>query len=45
VALYPLLTVAFAVLFLHEHLTAVHGAGIALAVIAAILLSVESGGS
>ena len=43
VALYPLLTVAFAVMFLHERMTAVQGAGIALAVIAAILLSIEPG--
>jgi drug/metabolite transporter (DMT)-like permease len=39
--LYPLITVAFAVAFLHEHLTKVQAAGIALAIVAAILLSWE----
>jgi len=41
VSLYPLLTIAFAVLVLHEHLTRVEGAGIVLALVAAILLSQE----
>jgi transporter family protein len=41
VALYPLLTVAFAVMFLHERMTGPQTAGIALAIVAAILLSWE----
>ena len=41
IALFPLVTVALAVVFLHEKLTLVQGAGIALAIIAAILLSLE----
>jgi transporter family protein len=41
VALYPLLTVAFAVAFLHERVTGPQIAGIALAIVAAILLSWE----
>ena len=41
VSLYPLLTVAFAVTVLHEHLTKGQGVGIALAIVAAILLSIE----
>ncbi len=41
ISLYPLLTVAAAVLFLHEHLTLVQGAGIVLAIAAAVLLSIE----
>lgn len=41
ISLYPLLTVAFAVLVLHEKLTPVQGIGIALAIVAAILLSLE----
>lgn len=41
VALYPLLTVAFAVFFLHERMTGVQAAGIVFAIGAAILLSVE----
>ncbi len=41
VALYPLLTVLCAVMFLHEHMTQVQAAGIVLAIIAAILLSRE----
>jgi transporter family protein len=41
ISLYPLLTVGFAVLVLHERLTAVQAAGIVLAVISAILLSLE----
>ena len=41
ISLYPLLTVGFAVLVLHERLTGVQAAGIVLAVFAAILLSLE----
>jgi transporter family protein len=41
ISLYPLLTVAAAVLFLHEHLTLVQQAGIVLAIAAAVLLSIE----
>jgi uncharacterized membrane protein len=41
ISLYPLLTVVTAVLFLHEHLTPVQIAGILLAIVAAILLSIE----
>lgn len=41
ISLYPLLTVATAVLFLHEHLTALQMAGIGLAIAAAVLLSIE----
>ncbi|MBS1852017.1 MAG: EamA family transporter [Acidobacteria bacterium] len=41
VSLYPLLTVGFAVLVLHERLTGVQAAGIGLAIVAAILLSQE----
>jgi uncharacterized membrane protein len=41
ISLYPLLTVAFAVVALHEKLTAGQGIGIALAIVAAILLSLE----
>ena len=41
ISLYPLLTVAFAVTVLHEHLTAGQGVGIVLAIVAAILLSME----
>lgn len=41
ISLYPLLTVGFAVLVLHERLTGVQAAGIVLAVAAAILLSLE----
>jgi transporter family protein len=42
ISLFPLLTVAVAVLFLHERLTVLQGAGILLAIVAAILLSMES---
>ena len=42
ISLYPLLTVAIAVLFLHERLTSLQAAGIVLAIGAAILLSLES---
>ena len=41
ISLYPLLTVGFAVLVLHERLTGVQAAGIVLAVISAVLLSLE----
>ncbi|MGC2832199.1 MAG: EamA family transporter [Candidatus Acidiferrum sp.] len=41
ISLYPLVTVAFAVAILHERLTLVQGLGVALAVVAAILLSLE----
>jgi uncharacterized membrane protein len=41
VSLYPLLTVAFAVLVLHEHLTPTQGIGVVIAIVAAILLSLE----
>jgi transporter family protein len=41
ISLYPLLTVATAVLFLHEHLTVMQTVGIVLAIAAAILLSIE----
>jgi transporter family protein len=43
VSLYPLLTVAFAVTVLHERMTALQGVGIVLAIVAAILLSIEPG--
>lgn len=41
ISLYPLLTVVLAVVFLHEALTKVQVAGIVLAIVAAILLSME----
>jgi len=41
VSLYPLLTVGFAVLVLHERLTGVQALGVGLAIVAAILLSQE----
>jgi transporter family protein len=41
ISLYPLVTVAFAVAFLHERLTAVQAIGVGLAIVAAILLSLE----
>ena len=41
ISLYPLLTVAFAVIVLHERLTAGQGLGLVLAIVAAILLSME----
>ena len=41
VSLYPLLTVGFAVLALHERLTGVQALGVGLAIVAAILLSQE----
>lgn len=42
ISLYPLLTVVLAILLLGERLTAIQVAGAALAIIAAILLSVET---
>lgn len=42
ISLYPLLTVAFAVAVLHEKLTIGQGIGVAIAIIAAILLSIET---
>jgi bacterial/archaeal transporter family protein len=44
ISLYPLVTVAFAVLFLHERLTVAQLAGVGLAIVAAILLSLEPKG-
>jgi transporter family protein len=41
ISLYPLVTVAFAVIFLHERLTVTQLAGVGLAIVAAILLSME----
>jgi len=41
ISLYPLVTVAFAVTFLHEKLTGVQAIGIVVAIAAAILLSFE----
>ena len=41
ISLYPLVTVAIAVTVLHERLTLAQGAGVALAIVAAILLSLE----
>ncbi len=41
ISLFPLLTVGFAVFALHEKLTSVQGLGVALAIVAAILLSLE----
>ena len=41
ISLYPLLTVAFAVVVLHEKLSVGQGAGVVLAIAAAILLSLE----
>src|SRR6266480_825177 len=41
ISLFPLVTVAFAVIVLREHLTAVQTTGVALAILAAILLSME----
>src|SRR6202521_2294977 len=42
ISLYPLVTVAFAVTILHESLTLAQGLGVGLAIVAAILLSLES---
>jgi len=41
ISLFPLVTVAFAVLVLHERLSLAQGAGVVLAITAAILLSLE----
>lgn len=41
IALYPLVTVMLAVAMLHEHITAAQAAGVAIAVVAAVLLSLE----
>lgn len=41
ISLYPLVTVAFAVTFLHERLTVVQAIGVGLAIVAATLLSLE----
>lgn len=41
ISLYPLVTVAFAFAVLHERLTLAQGVGVGLAIIAAILLSLE----
>jgi transporter family protein len=41
ISLFPLVTVAAAILFLHERLTVTQGVGIAFALAAAILLSIE----
>jgi transporter family protein len=41
ISLYPLVTVAFAFLVLHERLTLSQGIGVGLAIVAAILLSLE----
>ena len=41
ISLYPLVTVAFAVGFLHERLTVAQAIGVGLAIVAAILLSLE----
>ena len=42
ISLYPLLTSGVAVLFLHERLTALQALGAVLAIVAAILLSMEA---
>jgi bacterial/archaeal transporter family protein len=42
ISLFPLLTVAVAVVFLHERLTPLQGVGIVLAISGAILLSIEA---
>src|SRR5215469_7191356 len=41
ISLYPLVTVALAVAILHEHITSAQAVGVAVAVVAAILLSLE----
>lgn len=41
ISLYPIVTVILAVTILHEHITLAQGIGVALAVVAAILLSLE----
>jgi uncharacterized membrane protein len=42
ISMYPLFTAALAVLFLHERLSGVQAVGIVLAIIAAVLLSLEN---
>src|ERR1700732_4411616 len=42
ISLFPLVTVAFAVTILHESLTLAQGLGVGLAIVAAILLSLEA---
>lgn len=42
ISLYPLLTVGVAVLFLHERVTMLQACGAVLAIIAAVLLSIEA---
>lgn len=41
IALYPLVTIALAVTILHEHISSAQAIGIATAVVAAVLLSIE----
>ncbi|MEW5978780.1 MAG: EamA family transporter [Acidobacteriota bacterium] len=41
ISLYPLLTVAFGVVALHERVTTAQGLGVGLAIVAAIFLSIE----
>jgi transporter family protein len=41
ISLYPLVTVALAVTLLHEHITLLQRTGVAIAIVAAILLSLE----
>jgi transporter family protein len=41
ISLYPLVTVAFAVTALHERLNGIQALGVCLAIVAAILLSLE----
>jgi transporter family protein len=41
ISLYPLVTVALAVAFLHERLTVAQGVGVGIAIVAAVLLSLE----
>lgn len=45
ISLYPLLTVSFAVIVLREKLTTLQGVGVVLAIVAAILLSMEPEGA
>lgn len=42
ISLYPLVTVALAVIILHERITSAQGFGVAVAIVAAILLSMEA---
>ncbi len=41
ISLYPLVTIVLAVLLIHEHMTLTQAAGAILAIVAAILLSLE----